>query len=254
MVCREIVIQRFVHASAQGILALRGQAVFDSVPEDEDGSEDGARDDEPVFKRGVVGKSIDVHAEEPDGEGEREEDECDPAEAPHGEAELEGVAGVADPDGFVHEVGEAGGRCDDVALPCAGQFLEFVGDVAEPGFGVFGVAGRGFVEVGLHFGYHVGVDVEQALDFEPLGGVFPEFGGARFVGGVFVDCSSVSMMQRNAIELEYILLSSKIPTCVSHAAKKRFQLYASALKISFRIKSMHSVASVSSFSISSRGR
>jgi hypothetical protein len=31
------------------------------------------------------------------------------------------------------------------------------------------------------------VDVEEAFDFEPLGAIFPEFGGARFVGGVFVD-------------------------------------------------------------------
>jgi hypothetical protein len=42
--------------------------------------------------------------------------------------------------------------------------------------------------VGAHFFDEVGVDVEEAFDFEPLGAVFPEFGGAGFVGGIFVDC------------------------------------------------------------------
>jgi hypothetical protein len=109
------------------------------------------------------------------------------------------------------------------------------------------------VEVRAHFLDKVGVNIEETFDFEPLGAVFPELGGARLVGGVVVDWEVLT--RRHFLgALGYILLSSKIPTCVSHAPTNRFQLYANALKMSFSIKSIHSVASVSSLSMSSLGR
>jgi hypothetical protein len=44
----ELVVEGFVDASAQGVLALRGECVFDCVPEDEDEDEDGKGDYEPA--------------------------------------------------------------------------------------------------------------------------------------------------------------------------------------------------------------
>jgi len=38
-----------------------------------------------------------------------------------------------------------------------------------------------------HFLYHVDVDVDEAFNLKPLRAVFPELGGAGFVGGVLVD-------------------------------------------------------------------
>ena len=38
-----------------------------------------------------------------------------------------------------------------------------------------------------HFLNYVDVDVDEAFDLEPLRAVFPELGGAGFVGGVLVD-------------------------------------------------------------------
>lgn len=43
------------------------------------------------------------------------------------------------------------------------------------------------MQMAHHFLDHVEMDIDEALDFEPLRAVFPEFRGARLVGGVFVD-------------------------------------------------------------------
>lgn len=83
------------------------------------------------------------------------------------------MARIADPDGFVHEVGESGCGDDDVALPLSGEFFEFVGDGAEPFFVLLGVACGEIVEVSAHFVGQVEMDVEQTFDFEPMSAVLP---------------------------------------------------------------------------------
>lgn len=56
---------------------------------------------EVILDRGIGLKYVDVHAEKPHQECQRQEDERDPAEPPQTGVELEGLARVADADGFV---------------------------------------------------------------------------------------------------------------------------------------------------------
>lgn len=96
--------EALVDAAAEGGLVLGGQRVLHQIPGRYDEREEGQRRNDEVFDGGVLSEGIDVHAEEAGDEGERQEDEGYPAEAPHGEAELERVPRVADADTLVHEV------------------------------------------------------------------------------------------------------------------------------------------------------
>lgn len=80
--------------------------MLEEEPHDDHEDHEGDGGGKVVFYAGVGGEEGDVHAEEAGYEGEGEEYKCYPGEAPHGGAELEGVARVADFDGFVHLHGE----------------------------------------------------------------------------------------------------------------------------------------------------
>jgi hypothetical protein len=72
LLCSKFMIQCFVDASPHGVLTLRSEIVFYSVPEYEDDDEDGDGDYEPPFQRRVFRKGGYVHAEEADCECQRE--------------------------------------------------------------------------------------------------------------------------------------------------------------------------------------
>ena len=50
----------------------------------------------------IVGKCIHVHSEDSSDEGQRQEDECDPTQAPETFIELQRVARIPDGDSFVY--------------------------------------------------------------------------------------------------------------------------------------------------------
>jgi hypothetical protein len=70
LLCSKFMIQCFVDASAHGVLALRSEIVFYSVPQYKNDDEDGDGDYKPPFQRRVFRKCGYVHAEETDCEGQ----------------------------------------------------------------------------------------------------------------------------------------------------------------------------------------